>query len=101
MVDKFIYLAPGNWFELRNINKDKSHPFDLQCLKKEIINQVNNHADKLSFINISFGKKYNNCNVEEIVMDLIRFLPPDEKRMKKASSRKLYWDHSKKLYCLK
>ena len=54
MTNKFIYLVPGNWFELKNINAEKTYPYDLDALKNEIINQVNTRAEKLSFVDISF-----------------------------------------------
>ena len=44
---EFIYLMPGNWFELRNINQEKTVPFDIEMLKEEILNQVNNRSDNL------------------------------------------------------
>jgi hypothetical protein len=68
--DKFMYLMPGNWFELKNINLNKSFPYDINMLKEEILSQVNNRADKLSFINLTFGKKYGKSVVEEIIFYL-------------------------------
>jgi hypothetical protein len=73
----FIYLMPGNWFELKNINADKTYPFDLDALKEEILNQVNCRSEKLGFINLSFGSKYRNNVVEDIVFHL------DEKKFSK------------------
>ena len=70
MENKFIYLVPGNWFELKNINTEKIHPYDLDALNEEIINQVNTRADKLSFIDISFGSKYTKCKIEDITMHI-------------------------------
>ena len=63
---EFIYLVPGNWFELKNLNKKKAIPFDINALKDEILNQVNNRSDKLSFIDITFGSKYVNKSVDSI-----------------------------------
>ena len=63
---EFIYLVPGNWFELRNINIDKIYPFDIDEFQREILNQVNSRSDKLSFIDIAFGKKYSNNTIENI-----------------------------------
>lgn len=69
-MNKFIYLIPGNWFELRTMNPEKTYPYDLQSFKNEIINQVNSRSAKLSFINISFGSRYSKCQVDEISMHI-------------------------------
>ena len=63
---EFIYLNQGNWFELRNINTDKMFPFDIEMLKNEILEQINNRSDKLSFINITFHSKYPKSTIESI-----------------------------------
>lgn len=61
----YICLMPGNWFELKNIIKEKTQPYDQFTFQDEIINQVNTRAEKLDFINISFGYKQH-CLSEEI-----------------------------------
>ena len=66
----FIYLVPGNWFELKNINKDKVCPFDIDMLKEEILNQVNDRSEKLSFVNIEFGSAYGKNTIEDIEFHL-------------------------------
>ena len=66
----FIYLMPGNWFELKNINPDKIYPYGMDSLKEEILNQVNNRSEKLELINSSFGSKHNNNIVESITFHL-------------------------------
>ena len=48
---EFMYLMPGNWFELKNIINDKTYPFDETMFRTEILNQVNSRTEKLSFIN--------------------------------------------------
>lgn len=63
---EFIYLMQGNWFELKNINREKTVPFDLDMLKAEILNQVESRSDKLSFIDITFGSKYSKKSVDSI-----------------------------------
>lgn len=55
---EFIHLVPGNWFELKNINKTKVCPYTIEQFKDEIINQIASRSDKLSFINLTFGKRY-------------------------------------------
>lgn len=64
--NNFMYLVPGNWFELKNITADKTYPYDIESFKEEILNQVRDRADKLDFIEISFGKRYNKNEIEEI-----------------------------------
>lgn len=67
---EFIYLMPGNWFEIKNIDADKTHPFDLENLQVEISNQINNRNEKLDFINISFGNGRGKNIVEETIFHL-------------------------------
>jgi len=67
---EFIYLMPGNWFELKNINSEKTCPYDIDNLKQEILNQVSTRSDKLGFINISFGTKYAKTNIDNITFHL-------------------------------
>lgn len=69
---KFINLTPGNWFELKNIIQDKTHPYDIDAFKKEILDQVNNRSEKLSIINISFGSRYAKTTIEEITFHLAK-----------------------------
>lgn len=66
MEKEFIYLIPGNWFELKNIIANKTTPYDLQMFKDEILLQVNNRAEKLSFIDLKHGTPYPNAIVEHI-----------------------------------
>ena len=63
---EYIYLNPGNWFELKNISKDTTFPFDIETFKNEILNQVNDRSEKLSFIDLSFGKKYHKTTITNI-----------------------------------
>ena len=62
----FLYFVPGNWFELKNISVDKTYPYDIETLKEEILNQVNDRSEKLSFINITIGSKYAKTTIESI-----------------------------------
>jgi hypothetical protein len=68
---EFIYLVPGNWFELKNINKEKVCPYDIDMLKNEIINQITSRSDKLSFINLTFGSSHTKTeeNIEFYLSD--------------------------------
>lgn len=62
-------LVPGNWFELKKLSK-KTRTYSLDELINEIREQVNNHATKLDFINISFAKKYQKNSIEDITFYL-------------------------------
>lgn len=75
----FIYLVPGNWFELKNINMDKVVPYDIESLTSEILNQVHNRAENLKIIDITYGKVYKNIKDEDICFYL------DEKKFKKIA----------------
>jgi len=77
--NEFMYLMPGNWFELKNINHDKTHPYDQDTFIKEIFDQVTNRSDKLNFIELTFGKKYSKSVVQDIQFHL------DEKKFKMMS----------------
>lgn len=57
---------PGNWFEIKNINHDKTFPYDLDALKDEILKQIMDRAEKLSIINIDFGNIYPKNTIEDI-----------------------------------
>ncbi len=72
---EFIYLVPGNWFEIKNIDQDKTCPYDIENLKAEITNQINNRNEKLDLINISFGGTHGKNIIEEIIFYL------DEEKM--------------------
>lgn len=63
---EYIYLVPGNWFELKNINTDRCQPYDIDMLKQEILEQVNNRAEKLNFVNTQFYPDCQNAAVESI-----------------------------------
>ena len=67
---EYIYLMPGNWFELKNIIADKTNPYDIDMFKTEILDQVNNRAEKLDFINVSFGIMYKDARLEDITFHL-------------------------------
>ena len=67
---EFMYLMPGNWFEIKNIDQDKLYPYDIESLQTEIINQINSRNEKLDFINISFGARYGNNTIDEIIFHL-------------------------------
>lgn len=66
----FIYLVPGNWFEIKNIDTEKTYPFDLESFKTEVINQIYNRNEKLDFINISFGNEQCKNTIDEIIFYL-------------------------------
>uniref|UniRef100_A0A6C0C805 PARP catalytic domain-containing protein n=1 Tax=viral metagenome TaxID=1070528 RepID=A0A6C0C805_9ZZZZ len=66
----YIYLVPGNWFELKNINAAKSVPYDIESLTAEILNQVHNRAENLKIIDITYGKVYKNIKDEDICFHL-------------------------------
>ncbi|XWV25591.1 hypothetical protein QJ856_gp0163 [Tupanvirus deep ocean] len=68
--NEFVYLMPGSWFELKNINHDKTYPYDIDAFKNEILNQVNSSAEKLSFIDLTFGARYRKNTVEDIIFHL-------------------------------
>ena len=70
MDNEWIYLQPGNWFELKSINNKKTQPYDLNTLKEEIMNQYLSKAENLSQIEISFGQVYKDSIVEDIVIDI-------------------------------
>jgi hypothetical protein len=67
---EYVYLVPGNWFELKNINKNKVIPYDIESLKQEILNQVFNRSENLQIINVTYGKPYHNINNEDITLYL-------------------------------
>jgi hypothetical protein len=75
----FIYLIPGNWFELKNINMDKTIPYDIESLTSEILNQVHNRAENLKIIDITYGKVYKNIKNEDICFYF------DEKKFQKIA----------------
>lgn len=76
----FIYLVPGNWFEIKNLVMDKTYPYDMEAFKNEVINQVTNRSEMLSLINMSFGNKYTKNSIDDI-----EFYLDEEKFMKIAS----------------
>lgn len=70
-MNEFMYLMPGNWFELKTINSNKTYPYDLEMLKTEILNQVNNRAEHLSFINnTNWLQKSTNAKIVDITFHL-------------------------------
>jgi len=66
----FVYLIPGNWFELRTINKSKTQPYDMQMLQDEVLNQVVTRSEKLSVINVAYAQTYSSANIEDINIEL-------------------------------
>ena len=62
----FIYLIPGNWFSLQTFKIEKANPYDIEMFQKEILEQVENRSDKLSFIDITFASKYREKTIESI-----------------------------------
>lgn len=84
-MDKFIYLMPGNWFTLQNVNPHKLCPFDQEMIQNEILEQICNRDDNLSFINLTFEQSYKNSVIESIdfylgkKLDLMASLMPSEK----------------------
>ena len=69
-IPEFIYLIPGNWFELKNMIPERLQPYDSDMLKEEILNQVNNRAEKLDVFNTKFCRMYQNAEVESITFHL-------------------------------
>ena len=67
---EFMYLIPGNWFELKNLIAAKTYPYDIGTFKTEILSQVNSRAEKLSFINNSIGVRYTNAKIIDITFYL-------------------------------
>lgn len=71
---EFIYLKKGNWFELSIFNPNKnSHQydlFDIQTLQEEVLNHILTSSEKLSIINVSYGKKYQKSEIIDITMSL-------------------------------
>jgi len=67
---EFIYLIPGNWFELKTINKEKTQPYDQVMLAEEILNQVFNRSENLSVIDINIGKRYQKIDIEDITLNV-------------------------------
>ena len=63
-------LNSGNWFELKSFNKEKSQPYDLFSLQKEIFEQINSREKNLEFINITFGKRYTRTELTDIEFHL-------------------------------
>jgi len=66
----WIYLQPGNWFELKSINDKKTQPYDVDALEAEIMNQYLSKSENLSQIDISFGQVYKNSTVEDISINI-------------------------------
>jgi len=67
---QFMYLMPGNWFDLKNINYEKTYPYDIKTLSEEVVNQVNNRSEKLSDINLSFSSHYSTNTIRDIIFHL-------------------------------
>lgn len=67
---EFIYLQPGNWFELKNIKQEKLMPYEIDSLQQEVLDQVTNRSSKLDFINIHFGSVYTKKIIENITFHL-------------------------------
>jgi hypothetical protein len=63
---KLINLIPGNWFELKILNKNKTSIYDINRFKNEIINQIADISEKLSIINIKFSKTYKKTDIQDI-----------------------------------
>lgn len=68
----FIYLVPGNWFEIKNLKTDKVWPYDFEAFKAEVLNQVSNRSEMLGFIKSNYGSHYgaNNKFVENVIFHL-------------------------------
>ena len=68
----FIYMVPGNWFEIKNLKTDKVWPYDLEAFKAEVLNQVSNRSEMLGFIKTSYGSAYGPGNklVENVIFHL-------------------------------
>ncbi|AYV85507.1 MAG: hypothetical protein Satyrvirus20_14 [Satyrvirus sp.] len=63
------------------MNKEKTVPYDVENFKNEILDQVRDRSNKLSFIDIDFGSGYNNNNmIEKIDFNL------GNEKMKKMSN---------------
>ena len=65
-----LNLVPGNWFELKNINKEKIDSYDIDSFKKEILSQVNDRSEKLDFVDRTFLAKYPKAHIDEITFHL-------------------------------
>lgn len=63
-------LVPGNWFELKNINKLKTKKYTLEELKSEILTQIYDRSEKLAVINRSLLVKYPKSTIDDITFYL-------------------------------
>jgi len=70
LLEKYLMLCPGNWFELRTIKKNLLEPYDMVKLQKEILDQVSSRSDKLESIDVSFGTIYGKDSLEKIALHL-------------------------------
>jgi hypothetical protein len=50
-----IKFMPGNWFQIRNYDKNKTIKYTKNEFEAEIINQLSNCIDNLSYLNINYG----------------------------------------------
>ena len=57
---------PGNWFSIRNMNKKKLFPYDLDSFKEEIISQVTERSEKLADIETCYNSKNKLITKEKI-----------------------------------
>ena len=72
--EQYVNLVPGNWFELKNINRSKTFPYGIDDFKNELINQIINRSEKLETINSPFLNRYKNTKIDDI-----EFYLPDTK----------------------
>lgn len=85
--ETYMYLMPGDWYQLKNIDHSKTFPYNLQTLQQEIVNQINSNADKLEFIRQSMnfptkrGLKYEiDFHLDQTKFNLMADLLVGEKR---------------------
>lgn len=67
---RFANLVPGNWFELKNINRKKTFPYDIISFKDELIKQITDRSEKLQCIDSPYKNVYKNIAVEDIIFYL-------------------------------
>lgn len=62
-----MYLVPGNWFGLKNINYAKTKKYTREELEKELLEHIYDRFEKLSIINRTLLSKYPKSEMAEIV----------------------------------
>lgn len=62
----FLYLTPGNWFEIKNISEKNLFPFDLQTFQDEVKTQISDRYEKLGIIESMYNHKANRDDISDI-----------------------------------